>query len=95
MDLASTIGKYEFSISPRSLFSNDGLLLIPTDKSSFMKVIEGYSSEPMDDTTESPGNSGKVCIIDAMEVVQCIKKGPKMETCGDFADAFLELLIIY
>ena len=41
--LVETIGKYEMAVTPRSLFATDGTLLIPTDKSSFMKEIEQYS----------------------------------------------------
>ena len=38
--LPTTIGDYEMSVLPRSLFASDGSLLIPTDKSSFMHAIE-------------------------------------------------------
>ena len=41
--LAETIRKYEMAVTPRSLFATDGILLIPTDRSSFMKEIEQYS----------------------------------------------------
>ena len=33
------------AVIPRSLFASDGTLLIPSDKSSFMKEIEKYSSD--------------------------------------------------
>jgi len=38
--LPRTIADYEMSVIPRSLFANDGSLLIPTDKSSIMHAIE-------------------------------------------------------
>ena len=38
--LQETIGTYEFSVIPRSLFSSDGLLLIPNDKSAIIHCIE-------------------------------------------------------
>jgi len=44
--LGDSIGIYEFSIIPRSLFSSDGLLLIPTDKSAFVHAIEEYRIDP-------------------------------------------------
>ena len=44
--LGDTIGKYEFSVMPHSLFTSDGLLLIPTDKSSFIHAIEAHETEP-------------------------------------------------
>jgi len=38
--LPTTIGDHEMSVIPRSLFANDGSLLIPTAKSSIMHAIE-------------------------------------------------------
>ena len=38
--LQETIGTYEFSVIPRSLFSSDGLHLIPNDKSVIIHCIE-------------------------------------------------------
>ena len=90
--LGESIGKYEFAVIPRSLFSSDGLLLIPTDKSSFISVIEKYLPEDMETQAENPPvhvTREKVCIIDAMAIVQAIKKGPKMSTCSDFAKVFV------
>ena len=88
--LSDTIGRYEFSVIPRSLFSSDGLLLIPTDKSSFVHAIEECSIEStseaeVDATSELASDVGNVCVIDAMAVVQAIKKGPLMVYCSDFA----------
>ena len=102
--LSETIGMYEFSVVPRSLFSSDGLLLIPDDKSSFVHAIEdaiGEESSPetrpeteRPNTTANTGASSQerrdqVCIIDAMAVVQSIKKGSSMAYCLDFAKAFV------
>ena len=41
-----TIGNYEMTVTPRSLFATDQTLLIPSDKSSFMKEVEQYSPPP-------------------------------------------------
>ena len=96
--LSETIGKYTFSVIPRSLFSSDGLLLIPTDKSAFVHAIEEYKMEPSSesggdvitpDTSNRVEDRYNVCLIDAMAVVQAIKKGPSMVTCSDFAQAFV------
>lgn len=38
--LPTTTGDYEMSVIPRSLFANDGSLLIPTDKSSITHAVE-------------------------------------------------------
>ena len=71
------IATYEFSTKPRSLFSGDGELLIPDDKSSFLKEIELYQDSNETATTSSTEvkNSSlkRVCIIDAMAVVQSVK----------------------
>lgn len=102
--LGDTIGKYEFSVIPRSLFTSDGLLLIPSDKSSFIHAIETYGTEPnsqsedqINEQQDSPNietsgedkKTDKLCIIDAMAVVQAIKKSPSMVDCSDFAAAFV------
>lgn len=120
--LNKTIGMYEFSVIPRSLFSSDGLL-IPTDKSAFVHAIEEYRTEPSNKEAEDltpdlpvtveeyrtePSSEGpedlipdlpstvesryKVCIVDAMAVVQAIKKGPSMVYCSDFANAFVRCI---
>lgn len=47
--LGETIGRYEMAITPRSLFAKDGTLLIPSDKSSFMKEIEKFTPVPISD----------------------------------------------
>jgi len=38
--LPTTTGDYEMSVIPRSLFANDGSLLIPTDKSSITHAVD-------------------------------------------------------
>ena len=55
------IGQYEFSVVPRSLFPSDGMLLLPSDKSSFMKVIKEFPTQDISgvdmDNAESAGTS--------------------------------------
>ncbi len=41
---------------------------------------------------ERSESTKKICIIDAMAVVQTIKKGLKMSTCADFAQAFVSII---
>ena len=89
--LKEAIGQYKFSVFPRLLFSSDGMLLLPSDKSSFMKVIKEFpaqdiSSINMDNLESARTNSTQmhVCIIDGMAVVKSIKKGASMITCLDF-----------
>ena len=39
-NLPDTIGDYDMSIVPRSMFANDGSLLVSTDKNSIMHAVE-------------------------------------------------------
>ena len=43
--LQEIIGTYEFFVIPKSLFSSDGLLLIPNDKSAIIHCIEEFQVE--------------------------------------------------
>ena len=56
--LAETIGNYEMAVTPRSLFATDGTLLIPSDKSSFIKEIEQYSKPAVGDDLEIAVSGG-------------------------------------
>lgn len=40
MDLQHYLGSYDFSISPRSMFSSDGQLLLASDKAAIMHQVE-------------------------------------------------------
>ena len=40
MDISEAIGEYEFTAIPRSLFTSDALLNIPTDNSEIMSATE-------------------------------------------------------
>ena len=89
--LKEAIGQYEFSVASRSLFPSDGMLLLPSDKSSFMKVIKEFPTQDisgvfMDNAKATRTNSTQmhVCIIDGMAVVQSNRKGASMITCLDF-----------
>ncbi|CAB4011170.1 Hypothetical predicted protein [Paramuricea clavata] len=92
--LNDVIGTYEFSTIPRALFSADGQLLIPTDKSAVVKTLESHVDfeNHADVEIEISESTRKICIIDAMAVVQTIKKGTKMTTCADFAQAFVSVI---
>jgi len=83
--LADMIGNYELSVVPRSLFAVDGSLLLPTDKASIIHAIElaqPPSSAPQD------GSLPRVLIIDAMAVLQGMKKSPGMTTILHLKMAF-------
>ena len=52
--LQTTIGHYEMAVVPRSLFSGDGTLLVPTDKSSLIHAVEQKAKSIP--TIQSPDN---------------------------------------
>ena len=60
--LPATIGNYEMSVFPRSLFANDGSLLIPTDKSSLMHAVE--EKKDMSDSEELSDMTARVQDVD-------------------------------
>ena len=94
-NLGETIGNYEFSVIPKAFFSTDGQLLIPSDKSSFLKLIENYNTSCNLETltrTRSQEPRERVYVIDAMVVVQAIKKGPNINTCADLAETFVQTI---
>ena len=85
IDLPALLGKYEFSVVPRSMFSSDGRLLHCTDKSNVMHAVENLmkSRQPqeqdrsgsdeesrLDESTETR----KVIILDGMATVQKLKR---------------------
>ena len=59
--LKEAIGQYEFSVVPHSLFPSDGMLLLPSDKSLFMKLIKEFPTQDISgvdmDNAESAGTS--------------------------------------
>ena len=83
IDLPHYFGKHEFSVVPRSMFRQDGSLLLGCDKASVMHQIEelvGEKKENMETENLLPENlvpetsHRKVIILDGMAVVNQIKK---------------------
>lgn len=76
--LEETIGEYEMSTVPRSLCAV-GSLYIPTDKASLMHAVEDATAEPTEvasqpDQVQKEVSSVSVLIVDAMGVLQSMKK---------------------
>ena len=90
MDISEAIGEYEFTAIPRSLFTSDGLLNIPTDKSEIMSATEIQA-----DTTMPVSNSeiSKVAVIDGMVEVQSLKKDGSVKTCSDLGKIFASKML--
>ena len=73
-----TIDFYEMSVVARALCANDGTLFIPSDKSTLMNLITAIHG-PVNKSDELPiirpvGKIPKVMIIDAMAVLETMKK---------------------
>ena len=92
--LEETIGEYEMSTIPRSLCAVDGSLYIPTDKASLMHAVEDAPAEPIEvaiqthQVQEDVSSSVSVLVVDAMGVLQSMKKTPTMLKLSDLQDAF-------
>ena len=94
IDLKKAIGEYEFGSIPRSLFTADGSLLLPTDKFKLMQKLED-TSKNCETQTMLEALSVKpraVVLVDGMALVQCISKSSSMRTCQDFANVFLSMI---
>ena len=72
------------SVVPRSLFAVDGTLYITSAKSSLMTILEGFKTDQPEAqqytiVQELGGqHAERVLIVDAMTVLQCVKKAPTM-----------------
>jgi len=81
--LEETIGKYETSVVLRSLCAVDGSLYIPTNTSSRMHAVEDARADsievvPQPDLVQEEDSSVSVLILDAVVVLQSMRKTPAM-----------------
>ncbi|CAB3980183.1 Hypothetical predicted protein [Paramuricea clavata] len=94
--LEETIGKYEMSVVPCSLCAVDGSLYIPTNKASLMHAVEAVKarllvqSAAFLDVVPVTGCLLRVLIVDAMAVVQSMKKTPTMKNLSNLQEAFIK-----
>ena len=86
--LEETIGKFEMTMVPRSFCAVDGTLLLTADKANLMTALEDVKAQSLqdiqqdfieegltqNDSIEEADATIKVLIIDAMTVLQCMKK---------------------
>lgn len=79
LDLEHCLGNFEFSVVPKSLFSNDGEPLISTDKYVILHHIEDML-KPESSQDEIGHSDQSVIIIDGMAVVNKVKKTPSIKT---------------
>ena len=97
IDLKETIGIYEFSVVPRSLFAADGTMLRCSRKSALMPILEKLPSaasngEGINSTPVPTGSQMKVIIIDGMAELQCLDKPEWIHNCVQLAQHFIDTL---
>ena len=97
IDLKETIGIYEFSVVPRSLFAADGTMLRCSRKSALMPILEKLPSaasngEGIKSTPVPTGSQMKVMIFDGMAELQCLDKPEWIHNCAQLAQHFIDTL---
>ena len=99
IDLPSHIGRYEFSVVPRSMFHSDGSMIFASDKSSLMheikKITKGDSSCDEDSVRDAEQDRAlhRVIMFDGMGVVNKLKKSDAIRTCKDLAAVFVQRIL--
>ena len=91
IDIKESIGTFEFTPLPRSLFDGSGDLLSATNKSQLMS-IETYTEKQMKTKSMNSEQIPKTCIIDGMVLVQEMGKLLWISSCQDLSDHFLDRL---
>ena len=92
IDIKDSIGKFEFTTFPRSLFDGSGNLLATTNKSQLLSIIEKSPETKVDVIENSTEYAYKACVIDGMALVQEMGKPSSVNTCLDLANHFLDRL---
>ena len=64
--LKEALRQYEFSVVQRSLSPSDGMLLLPSNKSSFMKVIKEFPTQDISDVDMDNAESAGTSVNDNM-----------------------------
>ena len=95
IDLKETVGLYEFSLVPRSLFAADGSMLHCSSKSALLAILEKVpgernrqNNEENDARTENVTTQMRVTIIDGMAELQSLDKPDWIKNCSQLADHF-------
>lgn len=92
MNFKEAIGRYEFSVVPRSMFAADGTNLHCSMKSKLMAILEDPSPQTNMFITEAEEYDTmvhmKVLRVDAVAEVQAISKPEDIENCSQLAHHF-------
>ena len=79
IDLEECIGNYEFSVVPKSMFSDDGQPLLTNDKAQTLHEVESLTLESST-TAETDQDTSRCIIVDGMALVNRIHKDARMIT---------------
>ena len=83
IDIKETVGQYEFSIVPRSLFAVLGTMLHYSSKSNLMNILEKLNDNRR---VASPNEDQvQVAIVDGMAEVQSLDKPEWIKNCTQLA----------
>ena len=92
IDIKHTVGTYEFTVTPRSLFSADGTVLRMTDKQKLLHSLEKLAQPRIEDVHMANARPNyKVAIIDVSQLIrnpQKIKKTAAVKTVLLLSDEF-------
>lgn len=93
IDLRTTLGKYEMSVVPRSMFAQDGTMHQCPAKSKLIhilkSVVEPAAKNSLPSVQAHQANSW-VAIVDGMGELQALDKTIAVKTCEDLADVFTQ-----
>ena len=107
INVAETVGKYELSVVPRSMFAADGSMLHCQKKSTLMTILEelpdqnepseqneGRSDAIEQNSANNMEDSGtKVALVDAMAEVQSLDKPEQIKNCNQLAEHFVNRIL--
>ena len=94
IDIKETVGQYEFSIVPRSLFVADGTMLHCASKSNLMSILEKLNDNRNNRRVAGPNEDQmKVAIVDGMAEVQSLDKPEWIRNCAQLAEHFSNRVI--
>ena len=91
LELEECLVKYEFCVTPKSLFSVDGQLLACNDKLRLIHLIEELGNSTLPTSLVNEHDS---CIInDGMAIVNKIIKDNLMKTCQDIINVLIDFFL--
>ena len=93
IDLPSMLGKYEFLVTPPSLFASDGTLHLEKKKSVLADKLRLLQHDTCNECFNVRNESKKVIIIDGMAIVNKIDiKKSNIDNCLTFAINFVNII---